>query len=213
MMPSLEEEIKLVVSSDARLEAVVADVGHRMAPVELLFDRSYVDLYLDSPDYALLTHGLALRLRTRGPERWVELKGFGTVSLGVARRLEWRQLAWPGDLTFCRDLTDGPVRTHLLTFVAEETPLVELFECKIARRCMKIPMSENGLAEIAFDRGEVRAGKQCMGIREVEVERLAGSIAPIVDFAHDLARRHGLELVNRSKFSAGLSLLGWKIPG
>ncbi|MBF0428996.1 MAG: CYTH domain-containing protein [Magnetococcales bacterium] len=202
-MPFWEEEIKLAVPSNEVLEAMVAAVGKGTR------DHSYRDVYKDSADHQLLKHGLALRERTQGGERRVELKGAGTSSQGVVCRPEWQQVLL-GELTGCLDLAEGPVRSRVLEILTPQTPLLPLFRCLISRRSLTLPVSDLGLVEISFDHGEVCTDQRQVEIREVEVELLAGSREAAIVLADDLAQRFGLTVAGPSKFLVGLTLLGWK---
>ncbi len=209
-----EEEIKLTVSSAALLETIVLDVSRRFAVAEQMVDHAYVDRYFDCSEHSLLNHGLALRLRRQNGVCWLEIKSGGTISAkGVATRLEWRQILPDDGLTCCRDLPAGAVQRHLSALIPPDTPLVALFTVAMARRSVDVNLNGQVLMELAFDQGVVYTDHRRLAICEVEVERKSGACEPMVVFAQDLARRHGLIVAKTSKFSLGLALLGWKIPG
>lgn len=63
-----------------------------------------------------------------------------------------------------------------------------------------------GTVELALDRGVLQGGGKEMPLLEIEVELKAGSDRATLDFAEALAKRHGLQPENRSKYRRALGL-------
>lgn len=201
----IEQEIRLTASDAAVLEEVLGDPLVTAAAVGPARDTSFVATYSDTLERALLRTGLAFRARRLEHGRRVGIKGFGAVVAGVAIREEWEQ-AFDGPLVRFGDLPPGEVRDRVVALTGPEAPLVELLVTAIQRRVVELRL-QGCRAELALDAGQVRAGGRCVAIHEVEVELLAGELAPMARFAAALARRHGLRPAHHSKFTLGLSLL------
>ena len=134
------------------------------------------------------------------------LKGTGGMVNGLSRRAEWEErLSAP--IQQWGELPPGPLREQILAVTDPEASLVPLLVTDFHRRIFVLQLGESR-AEMALDRGEVRADGRVHPLCEVELERLEGPIAPIQAFAEELARRHGLVPSRHSKFGLGLTLLG-----
>ena len=205
---SIEEEIKLTAQSATIQDAVAVDPdvlasaqGHPMR------SRIFLAVYYDTPDRRLLRHHLAFRLRQEGDLGWrATLKGTGGMVDGLSRRQEWEaQVMAP--LQQWGELPPGELREQVLAVVDPADPLASLFVTDFTRRILLLQWGECRV-EMALDQGEVRADGRVHPLSEVELERLAGPLAPIQSFADDLIQRYALIPSRLSKFGLGLSLLG-----
>ncbi|MEO5348586.1 MAG: CYTH domain-containing protein [Magnetococcus sp. YQC-3] len=204
----IEEEIKLTAASAAVLDAVAVDPAVLLASGQgEVRARTFLATYHDTPDRQLLRHHLAFRLRQEGSGVLrANLKGTGGMVDGLSRRAEWEErLSLP--IQQWGELPPGPLREQVMAVVDPESPLVPLLVTDFHRRIFVLQLGESR-AEMALDRGEVRAGGGVHPLCEVELERLEGPIAPIQLFAEALAQRHGLLPSRHSKFGLGLTLLG-----
>lgn len=161
-------------------------------------------VYYDTPDRDLAQAGIALRLRRDG-KRWIQtLKGGGGSAAGLHARdeIEW-------------DLLGDSLNVALL----DETPYAELFakrkirgrlhpvfatEFERAVRTLAFP--DGTLAELALDRGVIRAGRHEAPISEAEIELKAGDPARLFALAREVARDVPLRLGHASKAERGYAL-------
>ncbi|MEO5340901.1 MAG: CYTH domain-containing protein [Magnetococcus sp. MYC-9] len=204
---SIEEEIKLTAVSAAVLEAVAADPLVLAVAEGPAKERSFVATYYDTPDRQLLHHQLAFRMRQEGSGLLrANLKGTGGMEEGLSRRQEW-EARLEAPIQRLGELPAGELRDQALSVADADAALVPLLVTDFQRRILLLRWGESR-AEMALDQGEVRAAGAVHPLSEVELERLAGSMAPIQAFADALAQRHGLRPSRHSKFGLGLLLLG-----
>ncbi|MCW7538755.1 CYTH domain-containing protein [Aquabacterium sp. A7-Y] len=159
-------------------------------------------VYFDTPGRWLARAHMALRLRREG-EQWVQtLKAVAEDGL---TRLEHNQpragAAAPGlDLTLHEGTPAGERLSALLREAGE--PLAATYGTDIRRRTLTLESAE-GRVELAFDRGEIRAGERVLPVCELELELLHGRHAAVLREAGRRVERHGLWLDVRSKAERG----------
>ena len=165
-------------------------------------------VYADTADQRLAQAGLALRLRQEG-RRWVQtLKGRGD---GLMQRLEHEVPLprAPRPLLPTPALhASHPAGARLLEVLGEavgEAPLIERFGTDIQRvaRLLRVPGAS---VEVAFDVGQLHAGKRRAAVCELEFELKSGTPAALLALAARWVHRHGLWLDVRSKAEAGQRL-------
>lgn len=205
---AFEEEIKLTAAASSTLDAVAVDpVVLACAQGRSMHAWDFLATYYDTPDYLLLRHSLAFRLRRRNNgELCACLKGTGGMVDGVSRRQEWEErFATP--MECLGDLPPGELRDQILAVAAPDCVLTPILVTEFHRRILVLQVAESR-AEMALDQGEIRAAGAVHPLCEVELERLDGELAPIQTFAVALSQRHPLVPSQRSKFGLGLFLLG-----
>jgi inorganic triphosphatase YgiF len=203
---SQEIELKLALGPDGpqalyrhpRLDGLASRVAH------------LVNTYYDTPKGELAAAGMALRLRRRDDKLLQTLKTRGGGSGGLSTRGEWEwDVPGPGlDLTGLAELSalselDADVLSRL----------VPRFTTDFHRRAWQLALDDARI-ELALDQGEIRAGEQAVGIRELELELKAGEPAALWVLAEALAERVPLRPADTSKAARGGALLegGWTLP-
>ncbi|HSD44914.1 MAG TPA: CHAD domain-containing protein [Burkholderiales bacterium] len=161
-------------------------------------------VYYDTPEADLAHAGVALRLRRDG-DRWVQtLKGGGTAAAGLHARdeIEW-------------DLTGQTLNVGLLddTRYAElfakrkvRGRLQPVFTTEFERTLRTLALPDGTLAELALDRGVIRAGHETAPISEAEIELKGGDAARLFGLARAIARDVPVRLGHASKAERGYAL-------
>jgi triphosphatase len=190
-----ELKFQVPVAARERVQRALATATARSVPLRAL--------YFDTPDRRLARAGLALRLRKEGPQ-WVQaLKGRGANALDRiehevpldARRGEpqldlSRHAGASNAAALANALGDGVASLHVV------------FETDVLRTWRSV-RSAGALVEVAFDRGEIRAGAARMPVCEIEFELKAGPLQGLLGLAKQWAARLGLWLDVRSKAEQG----------
>jgi triphosphatase len=162
-------------------------------------------IYYDTPDQALRTRGMALRLR-RANDEWVQTlktKGHEVNGIFTREELETPSDGQALDFSVVRDpelrafLESEPVRRRLKPrFITDFERVAQLLHC-----------SDNSVIELAIDHGEVRAGDKVDTISEIELELKSGNPARLNEIAALLQSRLELQPESLSKAERGYRLL------
>ncbi|MBC7604685.1 MAG: CYTH and CHAD domain-containing protein [Ramlibacter sp.] len=197
---SIEFELKLQVPPESTKQVADALDG---APRQRM--RA---IYFDSAGNSLASHRVSVRLRKEGRE-WVQTaKAPGrhgharlehNVPLGrsaVAPVVSvMRHAGSAVEPALCAALG-----VHDLQLAPA---LLARFETDVFRVIAKVTDSYGNCVEIAFDRGEIRAGTAKTHVCEIEFERLQGDVAAAVHLARQWAGTHNLWLSVSSKAQRG----------
>lgn len=210
-----EIELKFQIPEQA-LSAVQAELAHldagHHAPLPLKA------AYFDTPERALASARMALRVRQEGDE-WVQtLKAGGSNTM---MRLEDNQPACaPADgEAMCADLgrhlgkpAEAALR-QVLDWQPEADPagrhagLIELYRTDIVRTRARITVgrgtAHEGEIELALDLGSIHAGPLSVPVRELEIESVSGHPMAVIEAGRDWVRRHGLWLDTQTKAHRG----------
>ncbi len=154
-------------------------------------------VYYDTPDAALARAGVALRLRHDG-NRWVQtLKGGGRAAAGLHARdeIEWEIAGGALDVA----LFDETPYAALFAKPAVRGRLQPVFATAFERTTRMLAFPDGTVAELALDRGVIRAGGAQAPISEVEIELKGGDAARLFVLARALARDVPLRLGHASK--------------
>ena len=161
-------------------------------------------LYYDTAARDLAQAGIALRVRRSGTQ-WIQtLKAGGRSAGGLHERVE---LEWP-----LADAALDPTRladTPYADLFADERVrdgLAPVFETEFERTAILLGFADGTTAELALDRGVVRAGARSEPISEIEIELLSGSAQPLFDLALTLSENISLRLGYLSKAERGDAL-------
>ncbi len=201
--PFLEVELKLALPASQcerlkRHPALRAVSPHRAVLADL------DAVYFDTPDLALQSHGMAVRLREAGGN-WVQtVKTRGDASGGLHQRLEWESPSDGVHLDFS-DISDDGVRSTL------ENPtlrprLQAAFRTRFRRWARLLVFPDGTQIELALDQGEILAGTRSVPISELELELKAGHPAALFRFALTLLADLDLQPEQRSKAERGYAL-------
>ncbi|MGO3742671.1 CYTH and CHAD domain-containing protein [Kerstersia sp.] len=187
-----EQELKLHVPASAR--AGVEQELARGATENIALHA----LYFDTPTRELAQARVAIRLRREG-DHWVQtLKTPGAHALA---RLELNHDR-PGpvlDLSVYADTPIAPVLENL------EGELGVRYETDVMRQLRRV-RTRQGVVEIAYDRGWLRAGGLELPISEVEFELVSGHLQAVFLLGRRWQQKHGLVLDLRSKSERGDAL-------
>lgn len=209
----MEIEFKFCIPPE-RLAAVQAAVRRgRWTPVRM------EARYFDTPDAALSSRGIALRLRREGTQ-WVQtVKALGQ---GPLDREEHNVVLGdtPPSLVPRPELHAGSVAGARLVAAlqAAQGPLAETYGTEMDRVTRDIAF-KGGVVELALDTGRVVAHRGTpqqkeARICELELELTTGPVAGLAALATRWATRHGLYLSTVSKAERGERLLAaqWARP-
>ena len=199
----MEVELKLLVAPEH-----LASIGRHPAVRAVrrggARKHALATVYYDTPESDLARAGVALRLRRDGNRSIQTLKGGGDAAAGLHARdeIEW-------------DLSGTTLNVALL----DSTPYAELFakrkvrgrlrpvfatEFERAARTLAFP--DGTLAELALDRGVIRAGRHETPISEAEIELKGGDPARLFALARAIAHDVPLQLGHASKAARGYAL-------
>lgn len=160
-----------------------------------------VNIYYDTPDFALHCNGMALRLRRSG-KRWVQtVKCAGTAHAGLSSRPEW-EIPYGGGFDF--SVIDDPATKKRLDRL--KTRLGAAFETNFRRTAWTLRQDRTELL-VTLDRGGIAAAGKIIPISEVEIELVQGDVAHIFDLADQLAQQFPLVPSLWSKAERGYRLL------
>lgn len=177
--------------------------------------------YFDTPDAALSSRGIALRLRREG-DQWVQtVKALGDGPLDRHEHNVPRGEASAGAAPALQPgLHAGSAAGDILLQVLQHAagPLAETYGTDMDRITRDLPFA-GGKAELALDTGRVVARRGTpqekeSRICELELELKSGSVAGLAQLADRWATRHGLVLSTISKAERGERLLAaqWARP-
>ena len=146
-----------------------------------------VSRYFDTPDRRLAGDGLSLRLR-RGGGPWEQTLKAPAEGPGerheetVLRPGRWGADGPPLDLSLHDATPAGRRLRALLGNAGAAAGLAPVHVSTVQRRSIEIDAA-GGRVEVAFDRGEIRAGSAVAPVCEVEVELKQGDPAALIAFA------------------------------
>lgn len=155
-------------------------------------------VYFDSADRQLARAGVGLRLRLEG-ERWVQTVK-GPSDDGI-RRLEHNALLPAGSapvLDLARH-AEHPLGERLQRQRGALRPVFRTDILRATRR-LRVPGAE---IELAWDEGQLLAGRRRLAVHELELELLSGSANALLAHAHQLVGALPLSLDLRSKAERG----------
>ena len=206
MDKQVETELKLQLAPENWPALVAAPlVRDRVKPgsEELL---QLISTYYDTKDWALRRAGMAYRVRQTGAaafEATVKMDK-GVVRDGLSER---KEITVP--LTDARPVVREFTAAGLdLAKLVQAASLQPLFTVTVARQVKLLQLDRETVAELALDRGEVRAGQKTAPIAELELELKAGSLKTLLTYAVALAAQFQLAAGLQSKYEQGLQLLG-----
>lgn len=206
--PVLGHEIELKLKLDpadmARLKRSAVLTTHRLGKPKNI---NLISIYWDTPDLALASQGITIRVRAEGRKRIQTVKTAGTRSAALHSRKEWE---WP-------ILSDHP-NTHLL----ESTQLPPFSDPNLFSRLAPVYTTEFRRAiyrlgnedwevEVAMDLGKVGTRNSHEAICEVELELIRGSALALVNLAQHIVAIVPARLLTIPKSERGHHLItGWR---
>lgn len=203
----MEVEAKFNIPNERTFQRLLeanslAGFGLEDATVTELYDR-----YLDTADGALRARGYACRLRRQNGQYLATLKGLGTVSGAVHRRVE-HEVELGGPLP-PRSWPASKARDLALQLAVDE-PLLPLFEIKQSRHRRHLMDGPRAVAELNLDRVRLPCCDEVDATTlELEAELLPdGEEEDLQRLTLELEQQWGLVPEIRSKFERGLALSG-----
>jgi triphosphatase len=202
-----EIELKFGVAEEAvaTIERTLRQRGARLQTIE--------SRYWDSADRRLAKAGLSLRLRKLAG-RWEQtVKAAGAspaerIEATVPRPGRWDPGGPQPDLALLAATVAGPLLEAALARRDGAVPALEPVHAGIIKRRALLIEVAGAAIEIAFDRGEIRAGDRSQPLCEVEAELKHGDTAALIAVARAGVDAHGLWLSTLSKAARGDRLAG-----
>ncbi len=171
------------------------------------------DIYLDTPSRSIYQHGYACRVRRRGEQCTLTLKGLGAAQDAIHQRAEI-EFELTNPLTADpRTWPDIPERQMVLSWLAEQ-PLEHLFTIEQTRYKRDLYDRQRLVAQVYMDQVCIRAGESSRDWQELEAELTpTGSLDDLLRLARRLGKTYHLRPDLLSKFHHGLELLDAGQPG
>lgn len=193
-MTEIELKFQVPAARADALERAVATANATSVPLRAT--------YFDTEDRRLAAAGLALRVRKEG-RRWVQtLKGAGD---GLWQRLEHevpRQFAAGAQPLADPALHDHTPAGDALRAALGDGVLLPIYGTEVTRT-RRLLRGKGCVAELALDRGALRAGDRRWPLCELELELKSGDAAALVELAARWVQRFGLTLDVRTKAERG----------
>ncbi|ELX8346197.1 inorganic triphosphatase [Enterobacter hormaechei] len=201
-----EIELKFIVekdSADALRQHLNTLSGEHHEPVQLL------NIYYETPDNWLRNHDMGLRIRGANGRYEMTMKIAGRVVGCLHQRPEYNIDISKPELELDRFPAEvWPEGTLPATLSAEAQPL---FSTDFWREKWLVSEGKSRI-EIAFDRGEIKAGEEQEPICELELELLEGEASDVLKLAHKLVNQPGLRQGSLSKAARGYHLAAGNAP-
>ena len=195
---ALETEIKLALPPRAATRLLRHPLLAATTPRRQRLD----NVYYDTPELALLKALVAVRHRRQGRQHLLTVKSAAPAVGGLARRHEWEAPCVPGEFDFSG--VDLPELRQRLEALRES--LLPAFRTDFTRLAWIVEPRPGARVEIAFDRGDIRAGDRREAICELELELLNGEVADLFTLAQTLQETLPLHPATASKAERGYRL-------
>ncbi len=164
------------------------------------------DVVLDTADRLITGSKHALRVRHDADQVYLTFKGPQRASTSGSFQREELESAIAGDAEGDRSQWPVLIQDQVRALIGERElePIVEVRNERIA---WEVRLDGRVVAEIALDKGEIRAGDARQALHEIEIERKGeGTEADLDDLARRLHQVLPLEPETRSKLERGLEL-------
>lgn len=184
---AVEIEIKLRIGDEKTVPMICSDPAVESGRMEAWRDITMRSAYFDTPAHDLFDRKWTLRQRFEDGNSIIAFKQMGYQEDSLFAREEWQI---PGD-SIEQTL---PVLVHrgapreLLEF----SGFAERCSVSFIRRTTKLSLPEGAVAELAIDRGHIRAGEKTEPMLELELELLAGEPEELVALAASWEHKYGL---------------------
>ena len=200
---SLEQEIKLVVNGEAKLDLLSLTWLTDLAVGEVETKR-LISTYYDTPDLDLIKQELGLRMRQSG-DIWLQtVKTSGSANNGFHQRDEWED-----ELKSSQWDLDKLKQTPLVAMINDPeiwSKLTAVFSTNFIRETMQLNLPEGTKIELAYDCGQVISGDLVEPIHEIELELKSGSIEQLKQLAAQFCQHLDVTLSNINKAQRGYNL-------
>lgn len=161
-------------------------------------------IYLDTPEHALKSAGISLRLRRDG-RRWTQTVKTGAALHGGLSQAGELETPAPGGRPRLQAIPDQALRDEIVRQV-NGSALETVCETVITRTAGELALGDGTRAELAVDDGEIRANGRAAAWREAEIELIEGRASGLFDMAQALFPEGGLTFSRLSKAARGYLL-------
>ncbi|MSQ60297.1 MAG: CYTH domain-containing protein [Betaproteobacteria bacterium] len=197
-----ELEIKLAGPQDL-LERVLRSPLLRKRTQSRSTTRLLHNVYFDTPNSALRSQGIGLRLRKQG-RKWIQtIKRERAVGAGLHDRGEFESAVSLRLPSFAA--LEGSGFQDTFAYLELRELLQPVFTTEFRRSTRTVGWGEV-LIEVAFDRGHILAG-EVAPLCDLELELKHGEPGALFMLATELCSRFPLRLENRSKAERGYALM------
>ena len=203
-MKDREIELKLEGDPEA-LESLYGDLSSLAMMKGKATNHKLRSIYFDTPDFTLMNHGFALRVREDGGARIQTLKSASNSGGPASDRGEWEHVL--------RKNAKKPDLNHLPEELRDR--IVELtrhhiiqprFVSTINRSASRLQFDHGGEVELVIDRGAIEADGRKSIVSELELELKCGTAADLYRIALKLIDLAPLRIGTRSKAERGRAL-------
>jgi triphosphatase len=166
--------------------------------------RRLTSIYLDTPEHALKSAGISLRLRRDG-RQWVQAVKTADALHGTPTQGHGLEAPAPGGRPQLQAVPDQAVRDEIARQV-NGSPLQTVCETVITRTVGELALGDGTRAALAVDDAEIRANERSSPWREAKIELIEGRPSGLFDMAQALFADRGLTFSRLSKGARGYLL-------
>ena len=195
----VEVELKLALAPEAATPLRRSPLLKGLRPLR----RKLTSLYYDTPDFALMRRGVALRVRRVG-RQWIQTVKAASRAVGALTSRPEREVRVPTHRPAIAALPEEARRLIPPEAIFELRPC---FITEFQRTSWEMQEGENRL-ELALDQGHIQAAGHSLPISEVELELLSGSPGFLFEVAEGLLAVVPFQVEPRSKAFRGYRLAG-----
>jgi len=201
--PPLHREIELKLRLDPAGVAPLAQHDRlRVLATGPVAQRRLTSTYFDTPDLALRSRGLELRIRGDG-DGWIQTVKRQAEGGGI-ERAEW-EAPLPAPSPEPGRIDDRALR-RVFAGRRIQGRLQPLFTVTVERRTWPVRLNATAM-EVALDVGAIDAGGQRLPVCEAEIEFKSGAVRDLYRLARDLGRSVPLAREWRTKSDRGYALV------
>ncbi|MFC3396550.1 inorganic triphosphatase [Brenneria rubrifaciens] len=202
---SEEIELKFIVHPDSvdSLRKQLTEWQTEYSQTEHLQAVRLTNIYFETADNYLRQNGIGLRIRGENERYEMTAKTAGKVVGGLHQHPEYNVALEKAELDL--SLLPADIWPENCDLTALQHSLKALFSTDFTRERWVITYHQS-IIEIAFDRGEIRAGEQSEPLCELEMELKVGLTSHLLDLAKEIADFGGLRQGSLSKAARGYHL-------
>lgn len=200
----LEQELKLVVNSDAPLDLSSLILPNYIIDGEIV-TAHLVSTYFDTRELYLVSQRVGLRMRQSDGVWMQTVKTSGHVKDGLHQREEWEHTLDTAEWDL-EKLKQTPLAIIIENSVIW-SKIGPVFTTDFERKTLQLRTTDDTQIEFAYDRGRVIAGELTQAIHEIELELKSGNVAHLIVLASELQQQLSLSPSDISKAKMGYQLI------
>ena len=201
-----DREIELKLEGDPEALESLCDDHVFLAMVKgEATDRLLRSIYFDTPDFALMNNGFALRVREDGRNRIQTLKSSSRSAGPASDRGEWEHALKANMKNPDFNHLPSELRSRIVE-LAGQGLVQPRFVSTISRRASRLQFDHGGEVELVVDRGAIEANGRKSEVSELELEVKRGTAADLYQMALKLIDLAPLRIGIRSKAERGRAL-------